>query len=274
MKGTLNLPLTVALLLITAHRLPAPIQDVPENATPAPTVAPAPEPRKSLPKPKSKTTGAARFAGTWTGTITIDQFPNTDVTFIINAEGTSVNQSSRAGIWTRPLTYDGKLLSWQTGPTNKVGWTLKLNSDEQSALVTRIWSGIQTRGIFKRVRSTDAPPNTMPVAQATKETQSSGDASLPKGAVHLVINSDSDARKIFTYFRFPRAQAPPGTTGAYRLEVNPDGTVAAVTILKSMGSAMDAGSMKAFTKWRAEPGPLRIVDVGRQIVRIERVISR
>jgi outer membrane biosynthesis protein TonB len=113
----------------------------------------------------------------------------------------------------------------------------------------------------------------MPIPQATKETQSGG-ASLPKGAVHLVINSDSQARKIFTYFRYSPAEAPPGTTGLYRLEVSPDGTVAAVTILKSMGSTMDATSMKEFAKWRAEPGPLRIVDVGQKIRRIHRVISR
>ncbi len=273
MKRTFNLPLAVALLLITAHRLPAPIQEV--TPTPAPTVAPAEQPRKPLPKPKSKPSGAARFAGTWTGRITIDKFPDTDITLVISTDGTSIAQRSQAGVWTRPVAYDGKVLSWQTGPTNKVAWTLALNPDGQSALATRrTGSGIQTSGILKRVRSTEDSSNPMPVAQATTKTPSSGDFSLPKGAVHLMINSDSEARKIFTYFRFPPALAPPGTTGAYRLEVNPEGAVAAVTILKSMGSAMDAASMKAFVRWRAEPGYLRIVDVGRKIVEIHRVISR
>jgi hypothetical protein len=115
-------------------------------------VAPAAQPRKSPPKPKSKPSGAARFAGTWTGRITIGKFADTDATLVISTDGTSVAQRSQAGVWTRPLTCDGKLLSWQTGPTNKVAWTLTLNPDEQSALVTRIWSGIQTRGIFKRVQ--------------------------------------------------------------------------------------------------------------------------
>jgi hypothetical protein len=272
MKRTLSLFVTVALLLITAHRLPAPIQEVPESATPAPKAAAA-QPKESAPKPRSKPSGAARFAGTWVGRITADTAGDVDVTLVISADGTSVAQSSRAGIWNRPLTYNGKLLFWQTGPTNKVAWTLTLNPDEQSAQVTRIWSGIQSRGIFKRVRSTEAPSNPTPVAQTTKETQPSGVSSLPNGAVHLVINSDSDARKIFTYFRFPPALAPPGTTGAYRLEVNPDGTVAAVSILKSMGKDMDTASMKAFVRWRAAPGPLRIVDVGRKIVEIHRVVS-
>jgi len=55
MRRTLNLSLTVSLLLITAQRLPAPIQEVPESPSPTPAVAPAAEPRKPLFKPKSIT---------------------------------------------------------------------------------------------------------------------------------------------------------------------------------------------------------------------------
>jgi hypothetical protein len=274
-----NRPLLVAaLLLITAHRLPAPIQEIPESPSPTPAVAPGAQPKKSLsqPKPRSKPSGAARFAGTWTGKITIDKFSNTDLTLVISADGKSVAQTSQAGVWSRPLAYDGKRLSWLTGPTNKVAWTLTLNPDEQTALVVRIWSGIETKGTLKRGRSTEALQNTMPVAQATKETQSSsgGATSLPKGAVHLVANTDSETRKIFTYFRFPPVQAPVGTTGLYRVEVNPDGSVAAVTILKNMGSDMDASMMKALVRWRAVPGPLRVVDIGRSVIEVNRVISR
>ena len=149
---TLACFIAFALLVTTAHRLPAPIQEIPQSPTPGPTVAPAAKPTKSSSKPKSKPSGAARFAGTWTGRITIDKFVDTDVRLVISTDGRSVAQTSQAGVWTRPLTYDGKLLSWQTGPTNAVAWTLALNPDEQSALVTRIWSGVQTRGIFKRRR--------------------------------------------------------------------------------------------------------------------------
>jgi hypothetical protein len=94
-----------------------------------------------------------------------------------------------------------------------------------------------------------------------------GAASLPKGAVHLTVGSDADARKTFTYFPYPRVEAPAGAMGVYRLEVNPQGAVAAITILKSMGSAMDVTPMKTFVQWRAKPGPLRIVDLGWQIRR-------
>ena len=74
-----------------------------------------------------------------------------DVTLVISMDGKSVAQTSKAGVWTRPLTYDGKLISWQTGPTNAVAWTLTLNPDEQSALVTRHWSRYDSKAIFKRV---------------------------------------------------------------------------------------------------------------------------
>ena len=132
MPRFVSLFVVTLLLMITADRLPAPISEIPGSPTPTPAVA--------------------QFAGTWTGRITIDKFADTDVTLVISTDGTSVAQTSQAGVWTRPLTYDGKLLSWRTGPTNRVSWTLQLNPDEQSALVTRTWSGIQTRGIFKRVQ--------------------------------------------------------------------------------------------------------------------------
>ena len=71
----------VAILWITAHWLPAPIQEVPESPTPAPTVAPTAKPKsKPLPKPKAGASASAtnpvreqpsskqsRFAGTWEG---------------------------------------------------------------------------------------------------------------------------------------------------------------------------------------------------------------
>ena len=156
------------MLLIPAHRLPAPIQEVPESPTPVPAEATIAEPKKSPPKTKAKQsaeasskpqtktaatpphTGAARFAGTWIGRIRAGTMGDVDVTLVISPDGTSVAQTSKAGVWTRPLTYNGKLLSWQTGPTNKITWTLTLNPDEQSALVTRTWSTTQYKAIFKR----------------------------------------------------------------------------------------------------------------------------
>jgi len=90
-------------------------------------------------------------------------------------------------------------------------------------------------------------------------------ASLPKGAIHLMVRSDFDARQIFTYFPSPWVAARPGAVGVYRLEVNSQGTVAAVTILKSMGPRRDVRVMKTCVGWLAKPGPLRIVDISWQM---------
>src|ERR1051325_1407304 len=83
---------------------------------------------------------------------------------------------------------------------------------------------------------------------------------VPKGTVHLTVRSDREAKQVFTYFPYP--QAPDRywlggrtETGVYRLEVDPEGRVSAVTILKSMSPTMDVISMKTFVRWRAKPGP-------------------
>ncbi len=80
--------LTVALLLFAAQRLPAPIQEIPETATPAPEQSAKPKPRtspKAKPKPKASASPTSpatqapsakkpsRFAGTWVGTIPGDR---------------------------------------------------------------------------------------------------------------------------------------------------------------------------------------------------------
>ena len=106
-------------------------------------------------------------------------------------------------------------------------------------------------------------------AGKTKETVEAGD-SIPNGAVHLFADSDAKVRQVFTYFPYP--QLPDRywtggrtTTGLYRIEVNEQGNVTAVTILKSMGHFLDVTSMKTFVKWRGKPGPLRVVDVPWQV---------
>jgi hypothetical protein len=53
MKGFSVLVLTVALLLMTTHRLPAPISEVPESPTPAPEQSAKPKPKRTS-NPKSR----------------------------------------------------------------------------------------------------------------------------------------------------------------------------------------------------------------------------
>jgi hypothetical protein len=198
-KRNLVLLFTIALLLATAARLPAPIQEIPEPPSPTPAVAPTPaaKPPPSIPNSEAKKEPAQK------------------------KEKKSVSEN------TMPASK----------PTNETP-------------------------------SINAPTDLRP-----RKGSSDNGTAIPKGAVHLVIHTNSDARKIFTYFRFPPAVAPAGTTGLYRLEVSPDGAVAAVTILKSMGSDQDLVSMKVFVTWRAVPGPLRIVDIPRRTFQFYRAKS-
>src|SRR5258708_1127881 len=81
MKRTLAPLLTVAMVLITAHRLPAPIQEVPESPTPAPEQSATPKAKRVVESKTDHPTTSSRapstpnparskkFAGTWTGTM-------------------------------------------------------------------------------------------------------------------------------------------------------------------------------------------------------------
>jgi hypothetical protein len=137
--------LAVMLLLITAHRLPAPISEIPESPTPNPKHQPKPK------KPRSESRisatavseGPARFAGTWTGTF---NFGGTrpwwhtspllaDYTLVINSAGNSVQEkSAQWGSRSYPAIRDGKTVRWQTLGHQR--WALTPNPDGKTALVT------------------------------------------------------------------------------------------------------------------------------------------
>ena len=93
------------------------------------------------------------------------------------------------------------------------------------------------------------------------------DVPIPKGAEHIVVtNGDADLRKIFTYFPYPplpqvNRVLPLQREGLYRIEVSPEGKVTAITILRTMGKALDIPVMKALVNWKAVPGRFRVVDV-------------
>jgi TonB family protein len=49
-------------------------------------------------------------------------------------------------------------------------------------------------------------------------------------------------------------------SGLYRLNINPDGTVSSVIVLKSTGhSLLDHAAIHAFQQWRFRPGAPRVV---------------
>jgi hypothetical protein len=108
--------LSVAALLITAQRLPAPISEISETPMPSPQAeASDSKPRHSSkqkkkadeevnllkkqassPAPSSKTERTQNpFAGTWVGTFMQGMWGNVETTLVINAAGTSVIEKNR-----------------------------------------------------------------------------------------------------------------------------------------------------------------------------------
>ena len=155
---TFRFLLVIALVVMTANRLPAPISEVPESPTPAPEQSAKPKPKPTIkpkvtsessessikrqtpsPQPKSQATPQRNlFNGTWVGTIRRGIFGNIDCTFIISAAGTSVVDKSRLGSFTWRATCDGQRMQWRGGAmdANNCSWTFTPNADGETALVT------------------------------------------------------------------------------------------------------------------------------------------
>ena len=154
MKRTLALLLTVPLLLITAHRLPAPIQEIPESPTPAPEQSAKPTSKRTT-KPKATRESSEtstkrqtasppaqlqhhpRFPGTWRGTLPFGLAGDLHLTLVVNNYGTSVTESGGlVGTVTFKATNDGKTVSWHSGVLKEIAWALTPIPDGQTALLT------------------------------------------------------------------------------------------------------------------------------------------
>ena len=112
-------------------------------------------------------------------------------------------------------------------------------------------------------QSAEPKPKRITKPNEAKSGSISPDSSK-KEPVHLRVTSDAEARKIFTYFPYPVPPIglkSPSVNGTYQLRVAPQGEVTQIKILKTMGPIMDVTALKAFIRWKAQPGPLRIVDV-------------
>ena len=148
MKRTLALLLTVALLLITAHRLPAPISESPENPTPAPEQSAKPKTKRTV-KPKANENSRSStkrktptptpenrnpFDGTWIGTfLAIPFYGNVECTIIITGTGTVLTSKSAAfGTRTYKSICDGTSVKWTDGPSHAA---LTPTSDSRTAIV-------------------------------------------------------------------------------------------------------------------------------------------
>ena len=105
-------------------------------------------------------------------------------------------------------------------------------------------------------------------------------------AVHLDVRSQADIKQTFTYSPYPvvpselegYAGSQVGGIGTYRLSVDAQGAVTQVTILKGFTvtavyderfsnlkgnpvPALDGVMRQALMRWRAKPGPQRVVDI-------------
>jgi len=173
MKCISRICLICCLLAGTAHRLPAPIVETEEKATPAPEQSEAPKPKekhsraklttqsnepetKSEPRGARTREGTARFAGTWIGRINQGILGNVEVTLTVNDAANAVREASNGLHFTHPAILNGNTLSWQDGLLNEIAWTLTPNSDGRTALATA-HSGLGVNGSATFRRTQNAP---------------------------------------------------------------------------------------------------------------------
>ena len=125
-------------------------------------------------------------------------------------------------------------------------------------------------------------------AEPPKQTKkNSANASRPdQKPVHLSVRSTAEIKQTFTYSPYPGVPSElegyggsqVGGTGTYRLTVDAQGAVTQVTILKEFTvaavyderfsnvkgnavPALDNVMVQALMRWRAKPGPMRVVDI-------------
>jgi outer membrane biosynthesis protein TonB len=149
-----SIGLSLITLVLTAHRLPAPIVEE-EKPTPAPAPQQSEAPKRkhsarsttteqSSAQTETKTKaasapvsrGPARFAGTWTGKVNQGLLGHVATSLTVDANASSVELSRNLGGSTRPATTNGSTLSWKSGVAGEINWTLTPNSDGQTAQVT------------------------------------------------------------------------------------------------------------------------------------------
>jgi hypothetical protein len=155
----IRLFLPVALLLVSAHRLPAPIQEIQESPTPKPEESAQQSRLKHSVKSRPKTeknedtvkqsasisatriktqapTNQSRFAGIWTGTISVGILGTTEETLTINSAGTVVGEKNSFGTATHQATCDGTTVRFRAGSLGEIAFTFTPNADGQTAVAS------------------------------------------------------------------------------------------------------------------------------------------
>jgi hypothetical protein len=159
--------LVLVLLLFSAHRLPAPIQEVPESPPPATEQSAKPKARRTikteaktensesstkrqtpLPIPKNQATPNRNlFDGTWVGTLNNAPFVGTvQDTFVIGASGTStIEKLGNLSPKLFQATCDGITTRWISSTCTDA---LTPNPDGKTALVTINCTGVFGIGAY------------------------------------------------------------------------------------------------------------------------------
>jgi hypothetical protein len=171
MRRAHSLLLTVTLLFITAHRLPAPIQEVPESPTPKPEPSSKPKPKRTIKseptrensesstknRAPSPTPSLLRnpFDGTWVGGYKTGWAGDVQYTYVISGAGTVIREiSDRFGTNTYNATCDGTTMRWTWKYNTSGVSTFTPSRDGTTASFTVKTSGIggyETSTVFRRV---------------------------------------------------------------------------------------------------------------------------
>jgi len=153
--------LAVALLLIPAHRLPAPIQEIPESPTPAPEQSATPKPKRTVkpkvtensesstkretpsPTPKTQAISQSKFAGTWKGTLDGREW-------LIVIDANETQGSATGGPWgieRGPTRISRNTISWRYVFNS---WSLTVSPGTKTAQVVLHYIGGTSLGTFEK----------------------------------------------------------------------------------------------------------------------------
>ena len=157
------LPLIIALLLATAHRLPAPISDVPESPAPAAEQSAKPKPKRAVkpkaasessetstkrqtssPTPKTQATSQRKFAGTWKGTLDGREW-------VIVVDANETQGSATGGPWgieRGPTRSNQNTISWSYVFNS---WSLTVSPANRTAQVVVHYIGGTSSGTFEKI---------------------------------------------------------------------------------------------------------------------------
>jgi hypothetical protein len=167
MKRTLALVSAASLLILSTHRLPAPIQEVPQSPTPA-TAA---RPKKSASKPKASSGVALKpqprlnatpakhragpYAGIWRGVINCSIWGNIEHRIIIDDSQkfmtlSKIGSGPGGANGTAAATIGPDGLSAQLPGGLHGKWSLQPNADGKTARVTLTGFMLNSSAVFTR----------------------------------------------------------------------------------------------------------------------------